>query len=129
MDKGEDISDRLRRIMAEKGMIPADLARRAQVSQPTVHGWLHKGHGLSRKNLHKVAKVLGIPANVLMFGENEAEEAIAHTRMELLFLQQFRGLDDAGQMDVLRYITETLPNKTSSLPLVTKLKSVVRRGN
>lgn len=105
MALAEGIGIRIAQALKTAGMKPVELARRLNVSQPTVHGWVNEVHGITWSNIRRVAAVLKVAPGWLMFGSDVETERIAETPEELAFLRLFRELDDAGQASVLRLLT------------------------
>lgn len=92
---------RLRAALDRRGLTAAELARALDVSQPTVHAWLHGLHGLRWGNAQRVAEALGTTAAWLMFGTTQ-EDRTAQTGDELAVLRLYRKLGDEGRAEVLR---------------------------
>lgn len=86
-------------------MKAAELARQIGVSQPTVHGWINEGHGITWANARRVAKALNVAPAWIMFGTDEEAERVTQTAEELTFLRLFREQDDDGQRSILKYLT------------------------
>jgi transcriptional regulator with XRE-family HTH domain len=104
MAPAEGIGTRIAQALKTAGMKPVELARRLNVSQPTVHGWVNEIHGITWSNIRRVATVLTVAPGWLMFGADEEAERVAQTPEELAFLRLFRELDDSGQASVLRLL-------------------------
>lgn len=105
MANAEGAGHRIGKALRNAGMRQADLARALKVSQPTVHGWVNKVHGITWANARRVAAVLKVSPGWIMFGTDEEAERIAQTAEELAFLRLYRELDDPAQSSVLRLIT------------------------
>src|SRR4029077_10096877 len=105
MAQGEGAGDRIAQALKAAGLKPVDLARRLKVSQPTVHNWVNSNHGITWKNVRRVAKELKVAPGWIMFGADEEAERIASTAMELAFLRLYRELDDQDQASHLRLLT------------------------
>lgn len=73
------IAERLQKLMEEQGVGENELARRASVTQPTIHRIL-KGESKSPRisNLEKIASALGTTATYLAHGESSSTWAVAH---------------------------------------------------
>ena len=59
---------RLKKMLKDSGLTAADLARKLDVSQPTVHAWVTGLHGMRWTNARRVAKAVGVTPSWLMFG-------------------------------------------------------------
>ncbi len=96
---------RLKRMLKERGMTAADLARKLDVSQPTVHAWVTGLHGMRLTNARRVAKVVGVQASWLMFGADAAAEGSAQGAEELALLRLWRELGEEEQASAMRRLT------------------------
>ena len=67
-----NIAENLRRLMAARTMTQMDLARAAEISQPSVHRMLHGKGTPNAIDLRNVAEVLGTTSDKLM--DNPSEE-------------------------------------------------------
>lgn len=102
MADAEGAGDRIAQALKAAGLKAAELARRLNVSQPTVHGWLNHLHGITWTNARRVAAVLKVAPGWIMFGADEEAERVAQTSEELAFLRLFRELDDNDHASLLR---------------------------
>jgi transcriptional regulator with XRE-family HTH domain len=105
MAQGEGAGERIAQAMTAAGLSQAEVSRRLKVSQPTVNGWLNQRHGITWKNVRRVAALLKVAPGWIMFGADEEAERVAHTAEELAFLRLFRELDDTDHPPVLRLLT------------------------
>ncbi len=96
---------RLKRMLKEREMTAADLARKLDVSQPTVHAWVTGLHGMRLTNARRVAKVLGVQASWLMFGADAVAEGTAQGAEELALLRLWRELGEGEQAAGMRRLT------------------------
>ena len=96
---------RLRRMLRESGMSAADLARKLEVSQPTVHAWVTGLHGIRWTNARRAAKALGVTPAWLMFGADPVAEGSAQGAEELALLRLWRELGEAQQTAAMRRMT------------------------
>jgi transcriptional regulator with XRE-family HTH domain len=96
---------RLRRILRESGITAADLARKLEVSQPTVHAWVTGLHGIRWTNARRAAKALGVTPAWLMFGTDPAAEGAAQGAEELALLRLWRELSEPEQTAAMRRLT------------------------
>ena len=95
-------STRLRKMLKDNGLTAADLARKLDVSQPTVHAWVTGLHGMRWNNARRVAKVLGVTPAWLMFGAAPVAEGSAQGAEELALLRLWRELGEAEQTAAMR---------------------------
>ena len=93
---------RLKKMLKERGMTAADLARKLDVSQPTVHAWVTGLHGMRLNNARRVAKVVGVQASWLMFGSDASAEGTAQGAEELSLLRLWRELGEEEQAAAMR---------------------------
>lgn len=105
MPKAQGPGDRLAQALKAANLRAADLARKAKVSQPTVHSWINSKHGITWANVRRAAAVLGVAPSWIMFGANEEAERMAQTTDELAFLRMYRDLNDDDQAALLRFLT------------------------
>jgi len=117
MDKTEGPGDRIAQALKAANIRAADLARRAKVSQPTVHSWINSKHGITWANVRRAAAVLGVPPSWIMFGADEEAERMAQTGDELAFLRLYRDLSDDDQAALLRFLGSM--HRTASKPAPT----------
>ena len=93
---------RLRRALKDNGLTAADLARKLDVSQPTVHAWITGLHGMRWANARRVAKALGITPAWLMFGSDAQAESAVQGAEELALLRLWRDLGEPEQAVAMR---------------------------
>ncbi len=96
---------RLRRMLKETGLTAADLARKLDVSQPTVHAWVTGLHGMRWANARRVAKTVGVTPAWLMFGADPVAEGSAQGAEELALLRLWRELNEEEQAAAMRRLT------------------------
>ena len=96
---------RLKKMLKERGMTAADLARKLDVSQPTVHAWVTGLHGMRLNNARRVAKVIGVQASWLMFGADTSAEGTAQGADELALLRLWRELGEEEQTAAMRRLS------------------------
>lgn len=95
----------MRRMLKERGLSAADLARALAVSQPTVHAWVKGLHGIRWTNARRVAKVLDVTPAWLMFGADPVAEGTAQGAEELALLRLWREIGEAEQTAAMRRLT------------------------
>ncbi len=93
---------RLRRMLKDTGLSAADLARKLDVSQPTVHAWVTGLHGMRWANARRVAKAVGVTPSWLMFGADPVLESTAQGAEELALLRLWRELGEEEQTAAMR---------------------------
>ena len=96
---------RLRKMLKENGLTAADLARKLDVSQPTVHAWVTGLHGMRWTNARRVAKALAVTPAWLMFGSDATAEGSAQGGEELALLRLWRELGEEEQTAAMRRLT------------------------
>ena len=94
-------------MLKDTGLSAADLARKLDVSQPTVHAWVTGLHGMRWANARRVAKVIGVTPSWLMFGADPAAENTAQGAEELALLRIWRELGEEEQAAAMRRLTTT----------------------
>ena len=87
---------RLRRRLRETGLSAADLARKLDVSQPTVHAWVTGLHGIRWSNARRAAKALDVTPAWLMFGADAVAEGSAQGAEELASRRASQRLRSSG---------------------------------
>ncbi len=95
---------RLRRMLKDTGLSAADLARKLEVSQPTVHAWVTGLHGMRWANARRVAKAVGVTPSWLMFGADPVLESTAQGAEELALLRLWRELGEDEQTAAMRHL-------------------------
>ena len=93
---------RLRKMLKDTGLTAADLARKLDVSQPTVHAWVTGLHGMRWTNARRVAKAVGVTPSWLMFGADPVAEGTAQGAEELALLRLWRELGEDEQTAAMR---------------------------
>ena len=92
-------------MLKESGLSAADLARKLDVSQPTVHAWVTGLHGMRWNNARRVAKAVGVTPAWLMFGADPAAEGAAQGAEELALLRLWRELGEEEQTAAMRRLS------------------------
>ena len=92
-------------MLKDNGLTAADLARKLDVSQPTVHAWVTGLHGMRYANARRVAKVVGVTPSWLMFGADPVAEGAAQGSDELALLRLWRELSETEQAAAMRRLT------------------------
>ncbi len=92
-------------MLRETGLSAADLARKLDVSQPTVHAWVTGLHGIRWSNARRAAKALGVTPAWLMFGTDATAEGSAQGAEELALLRLWRELGEEEQNAAMRRLT------------------------
>jgi transcriptional regulator with XRE-family HTH domain len=92
-------------MLRETGLSAADLARKLDVSQPTVHAWVTGLHGIRWSNARRAAKALGVTPAWLMFGADAIAEGSAQGAEELALLRLWRELGEEEQNAAMRRLT------------------------
>lgn len=121
MDQAEGPGQRIAQALKAANLKAADLARRAKVSQPTVHSWINAKHGITWANVRRAAAVLGVNPSWIMFGANEEAERMAQTGDELAFLRMYRDLSEPDQVTLLRFLTSMQRTTVSPTPPIRQL--------
>ena len=96
---------RLRKMLKDAGLSAADLARKLDVSQPTVHAWVTGLHGMRWSNARRVAKAVGVTPSWLMFGADPSAESNAQGAEELALLRLWRELGEEEQGAAMRRLS------------------------
>jgi transcriptional regulator with XRE-family HTH domain len=128
MNSTEGPGDRIAQALKAANLRAVDLARRAKVSQPTVHSWINSKHGIKWANVRRAAAVLGVPPSWIMFGANEEAERMAQTGDELAFLRLYRDLSDDDQAALLRFLTSMHRTAPKEIPSIRRAPPPERRG-
>ncbi len=92
-------------MLKETGLTAADLARKLDVSQPTVHAWVTGLHGMRWANARRVAKAIGVSPAWLMFGTDPTAEGTAQGAEELALLRLWRELGEEEQTAAMRRLS------------------------
>lgn len=102
--RGNDSRDRFRRnlarIMAERGMTQAGLARSLEVSRVAVHAWIWGTCFPETARLIKLAQTLNVPIGALLESE-DGPAAAAPSNEETLLLNAFRKLPNTARLMLL----------------------------
>jgi transcriptional regulator with XRE-family HTH domain len=77
------------RLCKEKGITVTQLARMAEISQPTLHGWTTGRSVKKVEDLKKIASVLEVSIHELLFGTPDPYESNAK-RLEEIFSGDLR---------------------------------------
>src|SRR5579875_4180893 len=93
---------RLKKMLKDTGLTAADLARKLDVSQPTVHAWITGLHGMRWNNARRVAKAVGVSPAWLMFGTDASAEGSAQGAEELALLRLWRELGEEEQSTAMK---------------------------
>lgn len=94
----------LARVMADRGMTQAGLARAMDVSRVAVHAWIWGTCFPETARLIKLATALGVPVGSLL--ESEAGRDGEPSIEEAMLLSAFRRLPDAGRLALLADVHE-----------------------
>lgn len=89
----------LARIMAERGVTQASLARTMDVSRVAVHAWIWGTCFPETSRLIKLAQTLNVPIGTLL--EGESSTAAAPSNEEILLLNAFRKLPNNARLMLL----------------------------
>lgn len=87
----------LARVMAERGITQASLARTMDVSRVAVHAWIWGTCFPETSRLIKLAQTLNVPIGSLLEGESVA----APSNEEVLLLNAFRKLPNTARLTLL----------------------------
>lgn len=103
------LSTRLRQAMQDAGINQAELARRCEVSPPSVNGWLSgKSKFLRGENLLRAANVLGVADLWLATGKGPKIRSLrAEVHEDAPDYRLDSSLDEDVVMDVARALLET----------------------
>ena len=69
----DDLADRLSRIMAQKGLKPADICKITGITPPMMSRYLSRKSGTSATNLFKLSQYLNVSADWLLNGSDAPE--------------------------------------------------------
>ncbi len=102
---GNESRDRFRhnlaRIMAERGVTQAGLARALEVSRVAVHAWIWGTCFPETARLIKLAQTLNVPIGALLETEAGAMQASMPSNEEILLLNAFRKLPNTARLTLL----------------------------
>lgn len=97
----EDLAQLIRRVMDEKGIAQAEIARRAGVSVSAVSTWVNRkrgaGRGPSRDILHRLAAALGEPERRVFEAAKRKTPGPISPDAEQNLLEYFRDLTEEQQ--------------------------------
>jgi transcriptional regulator with XRE-family HTH domain len=65
----------LKRLLEERGRSMSSLSKEAKVARATLSGWMNKARPRDLGELRRVAKVLGVTLEFLIFGEEDKDLA------------------------------------------------------
>lgn len=103
--RGNPSRDRFRhnlaRIMAERGMTQAGLARSLEVSRVAVHAWIWGTCFPETARLIKLAQTLNVPIGALLETDAGHAPAAAPSNEEALLLNAFRKLPNTARLTLL----------------------------
>lgn len=88
----------LARVMAERGITQASLARTMDVSRVAVHAWIWGTCFPETSRLIKLAQTLNVPIGTLLEGDHDAA---APSNEEVLLLNAFRKLPNTARLTLL----------------------------
>ena len=91
----------LARIMAERGITQASLARTMDVSRVAVHAWIWGTCFPETSRLIKLAQALNVPVGALLETEAGAPPEPENTNEEALLLSAFRKLPNTARLTLL----------------------------
>lgn len=91
----------LARIMAERGITQASLARTMEVSRVAVHAWIWGTCFPETSRLIKLAQALNVPVGVLLESEAVADAGAQTSNEEALLLNAFRKLSNTARLSLL----------------------------
>jgi transcriptional regulator with XRE-family HTH domain len=91
----------LARIMAERGVTQAGLARALEVSRVAVHAWIWGTCFPETARLIKLAQTLNVPIGALLETEAGAAHASMPSNEEILLLDAFRKLPNTARLTLL----------------------------
>ena len=92
----------LSRIMAERKLTQAGLARTMQVSRVAVHAWIWGTCFPETSRLIRLAQALNVPIGMLLEGDDGASTAApAPSNEEFLLLEAFRKLPNTARLTLL----------------------------
>ncbi len=91
----------LARIMSERGITQASLARTMDVSRVAVHAWIWGTCFPETSRLIKLAQALNVPVGALLENEVSAASEIEGSNEEALLLSAFRKLPNTARLTLL----------------------------
>lgn len=105
----------LARVMAERGVTQAGLARLMDVSRVAVHAWIWGSCFPETSRLIKLAQILNVPVGALL--ENDRAAAMPSNE-EFLLLEAFRKLPNTAKLTLLADVYGLTINAGTSKPRV-----------
>jgi len=91
----------LARIMGERGITQAGLARTMDVSRVAVHAWIWGTCFPETSRLIKLAQALNVPVGALLESETPTTPAPGESNEEVLLLNAFRKLPNTARLTLL----------------------------
>ena len=92
----------LSRIMGERGITQASLARTMEVSRVAVHAWIWGTCFPETSRLIKLAQTLNVTVGALLEGDGNAAQPVSETsNEEILLLNAFRKLPNTARLTLL----------------------------
>ena len=91
----------LARIMAERGITQASLARTMDVSRVAVHAWIWGTCFPETSRLIKLAEALSVPVGTLLENQAQASAEPENSNEEVLLLNAFRKLPNTARLTLL----------------------------
>lgn len=115
--RGNESRDRFRhnlaRIMTERGVTQAGLARALEVSRVAVHAWIWGTCFPETARLIKLAQTLNVPIGALLETEAGAVQAAMPSNEEILLLNAFRKLPNTARLTLLADAYEMTTRSTA----------------
>ncbi len=102
METCQDIGTRIRAARVDRGLTQDELAGRVGVSRSAVAQWETGRAGQITGNLSRIAGVLGVNVEYLMFGDSKHAPAAAGQGDELALLRLYRACDPEDRQMLLR---------------------------
>lgn len=102
MSTPEDIGTRIRSVRRERGLTQDELADQVGVSRSAVAQWETGRAGQITGNLSRIAGVLDVNVEYLMYGDQKRQVAEARQGDELALLRLYRECDPEDRQMLLR---------------------------
>src|SRR6202789_3159111 len=102
MSTPQDIGTRIRAIRRERGMTQDELADLVGVSRSAVAQWETGRTGQVTGNLSRIAGVLGVNVEYLMYGDDKRAAGAVRQGDELALLRLYRECDPEDRQMLLR---------------------------
>lgn len=115
----------LARIMAERGITQASLARTMDVSRVAVHAWIWGTCFPETSRLIKLAHALNVPVGALL--EAEGTNETENSNEEALLLNAFRKLPNTARLTLLADAYELSAQAAAAQPRDETLPTPLRR--